>query len=336
MSHFTFPSYPLVLVRQTAPGAIREGACSSSAALAAAITRQASRQTFYTIRYLADRSLTADAYRAYAYFRWVDDVVDQSALTQAERLAFLAQQQEIIARCYQGQWPAGLSPEERLVADLIHAHQAKNGGLKIYLHEMMAVMRFDAERQGRLISQSELDEYTRALATAVTEALHYFIGHDDAAPQNESRYLAVTGAHITHMLRDAVEDTAVGYYNIPREVLERRAIAPTDLHHEAYRAWVGEQAQAARRCFAAGRNYLARVENGRCRLAGYAYIGRFELVLDLIEKEGCRLRAAYPERKSKRAALKLLLAAMRQAAAASSPSSRRTIPGDIPALEASS
>jgi len=29
------------------------------------------------------------------------------------------------------------------------------------------------------------------------------------------RYLAVTGAHITHMLRDAVEDAEAGYYNIP-------------------------------------------------------------------------------------------------------------------------
>jgi phytoene/squalene synthetase len=137
------------------------------------------------------------------------------------------------------------------------------------------------------------------------------------------------------MLRDAVEDTAVGYYNIPREFLETHAIAPTDIQHEAYRAWVREQAQAARRCFAAGRYYLARVENGRCRLAGYAYIGRFELVLDLIEKEAYRLRADYPERKSKRAALKLLLAALYQAAASSPSSRRRTIPGDIPALKVS-
>ncbi len=333
MFQFSFPSYPLALARQAAPEAIREYSYPSSAALAAAITRQASRQTFYTIRYLADRSLTADAYRAYAYFRWVDDVVDQGALVQAERLAFLARQQEIITRCYRGDRPIDQAPEERLVADLIQAHSAENSGLYIYLSEMMAVMVFDAERQGRLISQAELNEYTRALATAVTEALHYFIGHGQAAPQDESRYLAVTGAHITHMLRDALEDTAVGYYNVPSEFLEKNGIAATDVQHEAYRAWVEEQAETARRCFAAGRDYLARVENGRCRLAGYAYIGRFELVLDLIEKEGYRLRAAYPERKSKRAALKLLLSALSQAAASSLPK-RQTTP-NMPAWEAS-
>ncbi len=46
-------------------------------ALAADITRAASKQTYYTIRFLVDRSLVEDAYRAYAYFRWVDDCLDQ-------------------------------------------------------------------------------------------------------------------------------------------------------------------------------------------------------------------------------------------------------------------
>ena len=112
---------------------------------------------------------------------------------------------------------------------------------------MMAVMAFDADRRGRLISQSELNEYTRWLAVAVTEALHYFIGHDDASPQGEMRYLAVTGAHITHMLRDAVEDAEAGYYNIPREVVAAHGIAPWDVESKAYRDWVKEtRAKSAR------------------------------------------------------------------------------------------
>jgi phytoene/squalene synthetase len=202
-------------------------------------------------------------------------------------------------------------PEEQMVADLIHANPAGHDGLSIYCQEMMAVMAFDAEHRGRLISQAELAEYTGTLARAVTEALHYFIGRGAASPQDETRYLAVAGAHLTHMLRDAVEDTAVGYYNIPREFLEANGIAPTAIHHHAYRAWVQEQVQSARRCLSAGKGYLARVASSRFRLAGYAYIGRFEVVLDLIEKEDYRLRAAYPERKSKQAALKIILAALR-------------------------
>ena len=51
-------------------------------------------------------------------------------------------------------------------------------------------------------------------------------------------------------------------------------------------------------CFRAGGDYLAQVENLRCRTAGYAYIHRFEGVLDCIEREGYALRARYPELKN--------------------------------------
>ena len=52
------------------------------------------------------------------------------------------------------------------------------------------------------------------------ECIHYFVGHDDFSPRDETRYLAVAGAHIVHMLRDTFDDMQLGYYNIPREVLE--------------------------------------------------------------------------------------------------------------------
>jgi phytoene/squalene synthetase len=162
---------------------------------------------------------------------------------------------------------------------------------------MMAVMAFDADRRGRLISQRELNEYTHWLAVAVTEALHYFIGHNCASPHSEIRYMAVTGAHITHMLRDALEDAKAGYYNIPSEVIAATGIAPWDVESNAYRNWVGARVRKARACFRIGRDYLAHVENLRCRIAGYAYIHRFETVLDAIERAGCLPQAQYPERK---------------------------------------
>ncbi len=42
---------------------------------------------------------------------------------------------------------------------------------------------------------------------------------------------------------------------------------------------------------------MRRVTNPRCRLACLAYITRFEVVLDSIERDGYMLRPAYPERK---------------------------------------
>jgi phytoene/squalene synthetase len=274
-----------------------ESYLSPDSVLAATITRNASKQTYYTIRFLVDDGLVDDAYRAYAYFRWVDDWLDRETRPRAERLAFVERQRALVDSCARGNPPGDLTPEECMLANLIQRHPDNHGGLQAYVRNMMAVMAFDADRRGRLISQRELDEYTRWLAVAVTEALHYFIGHCCASPHGEMRYLAVTGAHITHMLRDALEDAEAGYYNIPRQVVTAHGIAPWDVKSKVYRDWVRERVHQARACFEAGRDYLAQVENLRCRMAGYAYIYRFEVVLDYIEREGYTLRARYPERK---------------------------------------
>jgi phytoene/squalene synthetase len=185
-----------------------------------------------------------------------------------------------------------------MLLDLIHHDTEAHSGLQIYLRNMMMVMIFDAERRGRLVTRPELDQYTYWLASAVTEALHYFIGHGSYSPQDEFRYQAVSGAHIAHMLRDALEDAEAGYYNLPREMVASHGVAPWDVKHKVYRDWVKESVKNARAYFSVGRAYLARVENLRCRIAGYAYIRRFEIVLDSIEREDCLLRADYPERKT--------------------------------------
>lgn len=278
--------------------------------LAPAITRAASKQTYYTIRYLADRNLVPNAYRAYAYFRWLDDRLDQGDMERLERIKFVEGQEALISNCYRGEPPRHPTREERMLVELIQGDVEKNSGLQAYIRNMMAVMAFDAERRGRLISQAELTEYSRWLAAAVTEAMHYFIGHDCLSPRSEARYLAVTAAHITHMLRDTFEDVAAGYYNIPREQLETHKITPEDVHSEAYRMWVKSRVQLARDYFEAGQAYLAQVENPRCRLAGYAYIARFKGVLDAIEREDYRLRPEYQERKNLGTVTKMVWSAL--------------------------
>ena len=91
---------------------------------------------------------------------------------------------------------------------------------------MMLVMDFDVRRRGHLISGIELNEYTGWLATAVTEAMHHFMGNGSAAPKDATRYLAVSGAHILHMLRDTYADVDAGYFNVPRELLDANSIGP--------------------------------------------------------------------------------------------------------------
>jgi phytoene/squalene synthetase len=157
---------------------------------------------------------------------------------------------------------------------------------------MMGVMEFDAGRRGRLASGKEIDDYTRRLSRAVMDGLAYFIGHRYRYPDSSHRYSAVAGAHVTHMLRDAVEDAEAGYFNVPREVLDAGRIAPADFDSPAYRAWVRQRVELARDLFREGKRYIHRLGNLRARLAGLAYCAHFEPVLDAIESCGCILRPA--------------------------------------------
>lgn len=285
-----------------------------AATRAARLTLAASRQTHATIQCLVDRDRAADAFRAYAYCRWMDDRLDRDMASRSERLAFVARQTTLLERCCAADWPDQVGLEEGWLVDLLRRNPTDNVGLRAYLWNMLAVMAFDAQRRGRLITQAELAEYTRSLATAVTEALHFFIGHNGRAPQTEIRYRAAAAAHITHMLRDTYEDVAAGYFNIPCEYLQGHALSPHDVEREPYRAWVASRVQLARADFQAGLAYLAQVESWRCRLAGYAYFARFEGVLTAIERDGYRLRPAYAEARSVSAGLRTLGTALALAA----------------------
>jgi hypothetical protein len=275
--------------------------------LAVSITRSASVQTACTIRFLADRDLMTDAYKAYAYFRWVDDTIDQESLPREDRLDFINRQNALITDFNEGVRRQDIKPQEQMLIELIRRAKAEpeHNGLEAYIHNMMAVMTFDAGRRGRLISKRELSDYAHTLALAITEAMHYFIGHNDYSPTGVTRYLAVTAAHITHMLRDTLEDNAAGYFNIPDEYIKANHISPMDVCSDPYRQWVKSRVELARSYFKVGRAYMAQVENTRCRLAGYAYMARFEAVLDLMEKDDFLLRANYKECKTPVAGLRL-------------------------------
>lgn len=268
---------------------------NSISALAASITKSASRQTWYTIRFLVDRQRVEQAYLAYAYFRWVDDHLDSVSSSGSERGDFIQRQESLQASCLRGESIRSHIPQEQMIIALLGGDPDGQGGLRSYFQNMMMVMAFDVERRGRLISQSELNTYTHWLAVAVTEAMHHFIGHDCPSPRDETRALAVTAAHIVHMLRDTFDDLRSGYFNIPLEVLEAHHITPRDVDSPAYRAWVQSRVKLARACFKSGNDYLNRVASLRCRLAGHAYRLRFETLLDTIQRDGFFLRPAYEE-----------------------------------------
>jgi phytoene/squalene synthetase len=270
--------------------------------LATDITRQASKQTYYLFKFFVDRDKKDQAFRAYAYFRWLDDLLDgpfdYDQSSQEQNLSFVQRQRGLLEDLYNGVIPLDLDPPEELLVDLVESDPSKESGLYLYLDRMMRVMEFDAQRRNKEITKNQLDDYVEDLAVSVTEILHYVIGGDQPAPMRENRYHAVTAAHITHMLRDTLDDAQHGYFNIPGKYLREHQITAFDVHAQAYRDWVCNRVIIAREYFRTGRRYLARVPNLRCRIVGFAYASRFEWVLGVIERENYSLRKDYKDRKS--------------------------------------
>jgi phytoene/squalene synthetase len=269
-----------------------------TSALAKSITKAASLQSYYTATLMVDRDLVRDAYRAYAYYRWVDDIIDVLASTKSERVAFVKRQRDLMEGCYRNEPLSELAKEEAILVELIKNDRRENSRLQSYIRNMMAIMEFDAHRKSRLIDQEELDWYSDCLGKAVMNALLYFVGNRSTYPASDFQYCAATAAHITHMLRDMVHDTSAGFFNIPREYLQAHQLDPGDFECAAYRSWVQERVNLARRLFQQGKRYIERVENLRCRIVGHWYCARFEIILDVIEHDNYLLKSEYDERTS--------------------------------------
>ncbi|HSG16164.1 MAG TPA: squalene/phytoene synthase family protein [Anaerolineae bacterium] len=268
----------------------------SSADLARSITWKGSKQTYITGRMVIDRDLADDFFRAYAYFRWADDVIDTSSNSDEERIAFIKQQRELIDKLYNNERPNDLTPEEDILADLISHDRSEDSGLHSFIRNMFAIIEFDAYRKGWSIGREELEWYSNCLSKSVTDGIQYFIGNGYLYPDGDNRYSAATGAHIAHLLRDTVQDTADGFINIPAEYLEMHDLKSENLDSPPYRAWVRSRVEQARLNMQDGKRYLDELDVLRCKIAGYWYCTRFEGVLDTIEREDYRLRSHYNER----------------------------------------
>jgi phytoene/squalene synthetase len=261
--------------------------------MARSITRESSKQTYYTILLLVDKDLVNDCFCAYAYFRWVDDVIDISSETLEDRVSFMSRQRALIERLYDNDRPNGLALEEQFIAHLISHDRGENNRLRSFIFNFLAILEFDAHRKKQSIYQYELDWYSSCLARSVTDGIQYFICNCYPYPESDFRYLAANGAHVTHMLRDMVDDISEGYVNIPQEYLEENNVEKWDVENPVIRAWVRDRVALARRYFLDGKRYLDDLEVLRCKIAGYWYCARFEVILNTIENDNFILRNEY-------------------------------------------
>lgn len=285
---------------------MNSGNTQSSANLARSITRSGSIQTYFTAKLMVDKDLVDDFFRSYAYFRWIDDVIDVSSKSDEERITFISNQRSLIDKLYEKGPVADLSPEEKILQDLINNDRGENSGLQSFIRNMFAIIEFDAMRKGRLISETELDWYVNTLGKSVTDGLLYFIGNGTQYPVSDNKYQAGIAAHISHLLRDMHQDDLDGFINIPQEYLKKKNITHKDMDDPAFKDWVRKRVELARGFFIEGKKYLNELDVLRCKIVGYWYCARFEVVLDTIERDAYTLRKGYHERRRISTWLKIL------------------------------
>jgi hypothetical protein len=165
---------PLGISQQPIPHFSSNG--RASAHLARDLTKSGSKQSYLIARLMVNGKLTDDCLRAYGYFRWADDMIDEPARSCEERIAFIRRQMELVDHLYKGGSAQILEPEEQIIADLIAHDQSPASGLQSYIRNFMAILEFDACRKGTHISHDELDWYSDTLALAVMDAMQYFSG----------------------------------------------------------------------------------------------------------------------------------------------------------------
>lgn len=232
-------------------------------------------------------------------------MIDVSSKSSEERIAFINRQKQLIIELYRGDCPDYLSPEEDLLVKLVSQDRRENTGLHSFIHNFIALLEFDARRKDGFVSRDELTWYSNTLAKAVTDGIQYFIGNKHEYPDTKNRYKAVTAAHITHMLRDMVEDISNGFVNIPRDHLKAPDLTQGQPDSQIDPLWVRGRVELARQYLREGKAYLEKLDVLRCKLAGYWYCARYEGVLDRIEKDGYRLRVSYNERRKLSTVLKI-------------------------------
>lgn len=266
----------------------------TSSQLAKSITKQSNFRTYLIIKYFVDRKLVDDCYRAYAYFRWADDQVDDVLQTKSQRVEFIHRQENIITLSYKDKPVPHLSPEENLITDLIGSPYSHSPRLKSFIFNFLAIIKFDAHRKKIPISTKEFHWYTQTLATAVTDCILHFINHDFDYPPSPTQYHAARAACITHILRDYIQDVDNEYYNLPQEVQDKHRIVPKDIDHPAFIFWVKQQVKQANLLFSSGKQYLNQLPF-RTQAAACLYCFRFRYILNTIQHQKYLLKSSYKQ-----------------------------------------
>ncbi len=189
----------------------------------------------------------------YGYFRWADDIVDTPARDGLAVQRFVRRQDEIIRGAIAPEHPA-----ERALRWAL-ARPSEGPRLQPAVERMAQALTYDAQRGAGPIPAAELQAQVERIGDAFVGAIWVCSGGEDQP--SEPALLLARAATATHMLRDRIEDQALGYCNLPQE----RFGAVTPAPGPALDAWLTQRAVEVDGWFAEGLAGAEAIQPARTR-----------------------------------------------------------------------
>jgi len=255
---------------------------------------KASNSTAYTLVRLFGRADRREyGFAIYAYFRWLDDIVDSPESSYQEKKSLMERQGEFLEGLYAGRpIPAGTLLEEQLARCFVAFDRQNQFALRNDVLGMFAVLMHDLGRSGEPLASSELNAYILMESRAFVNMIRFFCGEEGDFPGAQD-YCEGVACKLVHLLRDFREDLDSGWANIAQEDVAAFGVSLDNINDESFQNWVKSQVQHARDLFAIGKRDLESSHNLRYKVADILYCTKYEDILTTIEKDGFRLRVSY-------------------------------------------
>jgi phytoene/squalene synthetase len=206
-------------------------------------------------------------YKAYGYFRWLDDIVDQAAIPRQQADEIIQRQSQLIAAWYEGRDSLQGQDTESLMKDVIQCNRPLGCPLRPMARGFLDALSWDVQRRYTIVEQEALDRYSQLLGCSYAHGLLFGFGLSPVESRYQTIvYLGGVASHLSHMIRDYEEDRELGYINISREALRRFQIDLDESQSANVRRWKRSLARKACAMFREARKQRNTLPTARARI----------------------------------------------------------------------
>lgn len=150
----------------------------------------------------------------YSYFRWVDDCADEGNLTNTEKITFIDKQIDLIKTINSGKTIDDNLQEGEIYVEELFKFERKEY-LYSYVYNMLECIKFDIQRTGKSVKESELNFYFSKEVLSYLNTFNLFCSTKYFAELDVS-HEGIAGKW-AHILRDMQKDYISNLYNITFE-----------------------------------------------------------------------------------------------------------------------